>query len=118
MDTDRSDWEWIGLHNETFNRMIFGTFSPSSRLKHRVDNMTAMHAMVRAGLGVSILPCYTGDLDPALRRLRPAPLLDSKFDMWVLYHPDARRTRRLRLFADYITDRIRSDVDLFEGRRS
>ncbi len=69
-------------------------------------------------MGVSILPCYTADLDPGLIRLDPDPLIDAKFDMWVLYHPNARRTHRLRLFAEFIAKQIRSDVDLFEGRRS
>jgi len=73
-----------------------------------------MRAMVRAGLGVSILPCYTADPDPGLRRIDPAPLIDSRFDMWVLHHPNARR---MRVFAEFVTDRIRSDLDLFEGRR-
>jgi DNA-binding transcriptional LysR family regulator len=113
---ERSRWEWIGMHTESFNRMIFGTFSPSSRLKHRVDSVSAMRAMVAAGLGMSILPCYIADPDPGLRRIDPDPLIDSRFDMWVLYHPNARRTRRLRVFAEFVTDRIRSDLDLFEGR--
>jgi DNA-binding transcriptional LysR family regulator len=114
---ERSQWDWIGMHTESFNRMIFGTFSPSSRLKHQVDSVSTMRAMVRAGLGVSILPCYTADTDPGLRRIDPDALIDSRFDMWVLYHPNARRTRRLRVFAEFVTDRIQSDLDLFEGRR-
>jgi DNA-binding transcriptional LysR family regulator len=112
-----SRWEWIGMHTEAFNRMVFGTFSPSSRLKHRVDSVSTMRAMARAGLGVSILPCYVADLDPGLRRVDPEPLIDSRFDMWVLYHPNARRTRRLRKFAQYLMKKIRADIDLFEGRR-
>ena len=114
---DRSDWNWIGMHNETFNRMLYGTFLPSTRPKHRVDSMAAMHAMVQEGLGVSILPCYTADLDPALTRLDSSVFRDPKFDIWILYHPDARRTRRLRLFADFLVQRIKADIDLFEGRR-
>jgi DNA-binding transcriptional LysR family regulator len=105
------------MHTESFNRMVFGAFSPSSRLKHRVDSVSTMRSMVRAGLGVSILPCYTADPDPGFRRIDPDPLIDSRFDMWVLYHPNARRARRLRVFAEFITDTIRSDLDLFEGRR-
>lgn len=107
---------WIGMFNETFNRMLYGTFLPSTRPKHRVDSMAAMHAMVREGLGVSILPCYTADLDRALRRLAPKPLLDPKFDIWMLYHRDTRHTRRLRLFADFLVNRVKADLDLFEGR--
>jgi DNA-binding transcriptional LysR family regulator len=109
--------DWIGLHDETFNRMLYGTFLPRTRLKHRVDSMEAMHAMVRAGLGVSILPCYTADRDPALRRLTPEAMTDAKFDIWVLSHPGLRRTRRLRMFAEFVAETIRADLDLFEGRR-
>ena len=115
---ERSRWEWVGMHTEAFNRIVFGTFSPSSRLKHRVDSVSAMCAMVRAGLGVSILPCYIADPDPGLRRIDPNPLIDSRFDMWVLYHSNARRTRRLRMFAEFLTKVIRSDIGLFEGRRA
>lgn len=114
---NRSNWEWIGMQTETYNRMLFGTFAPEVRLKHRVDNMDAMHGMVRAGLGVAILPCYTADRDPKLVRLNPEPLLDPKFDMWILFHPESRRAQRLRLFVDFATNRIKKDVDLFEGRR-
>jgi DNA-binding transcriptional LysR family regulator len=98
--------------------MLFGTWLPGGRLKHRVDSMAAMRSMVRAGLGVTLLPCYTADRDPDLRRIDPEPLLDSKFDMWILYHPDVRRVYRVRLFADFISDLIKSVRDLFEGRRA
>ena len=112
------DRDWIGMHDEAFNRMLYGTFLPSTRPKHRTDNMAAMQAMVRAGLGVSILPCYAADPDPALVRVNDRPFCDSKFDIWVIYHPDTRQTRRLRLFAEFVMDTIRSDIDLFEGRRA
>ena len=114
---ERESWDWIGMHDETYNRMLYGTFLPSTRPKHRVDSMAAMHGMVRAGLGVSILPCYTADLDSDLVRLDEKPFLDPKFSIWVLYHPDARRTQRLRLFVDFLVSCIRSDKDLFEGQR-
>lgn len=115
-ERDTDDLPWIGMHDESFNRMLYGTFLPSTRPKHRVDSMAAMQAMVRAGLGVSILPCYTADRDTTLRRLTPKPLIDPKFDIWMLYHPDARHTRRLRLFADFLTRQIKADIELFEGR--
>ena len=69
------------MHDETYNRMLYGTFLPSTRPKHRVDSMAAMHGMVRAGLGVSILPCYTADLDSDLVRLDEKPFLDPKFSI-------------------------------------
>jgi DNA-binding transcriptional LysR family regulator len=115
---NRHDWEWVGIHDDTYNRMVFGTLSPGARLKHRVDSMAAMQSMARAGLGATLLPCYVADRDPDLRRIDPEPLLDSKFDMWILYHPDVRRVYRVRLFADFIIDLITTDQDLFEGRQA
>jgi DNA-binding transcriptional LysR family regulator len=114
---NQSDWDWVGIHNEAFNRMVYGTFSPSTRPKHCVDGMAAMYSVVRAGLGVAILPCCKADRDPTLKRLSPKPLLDPKFDMWILYHRDSRRTHRIRQFADFIAKQIKSDIDLFEGRQ-
>lgn len=115
-DTDVDNLPWIGLHSETFNRRLYGTLLPSVRPRHQVDNMAAVQAMVGAGLAASILPCYTADRDENLQRLSATPLTDPKFDIWMLYHPDARRTRRLRLFAEFLVRRIRADIDLFEGR--
>ena len=76
-----------------------------------------MQSMVCNGLGVTLLPCDVADRDEGLRRAEPDPLLDAKLDLWILYHPDVRRVYRVRLFADFITDVIGSDLDLFEGRR-
>jgi DNA-binding transcriptional LysR family regulator len=115
---NRQDWDWVGIYDDTYNRMVFGTVSPGDRLKHRVDSVAAMQSMVRVGLGVTLLPCYVADRDPDLRRIDPEPLLDSKFDMWLLYHPDVRRVYRVRLFGDFIIDLIKTDRDLFEGRRA
>ncbi len=114
---NRAEWDWIGVHDDMYNRMLFGTVLPEGRFKHRVDSMAAMQSMVRSGLGVTLLPCYVADQDASLRRAEPEPLLDSKLDIWILYHPDVRRVHRVRLFADFITDLIMSDLDLFEGRR-
>jgi DNA-binding transcriptional LysR family regulator len=115
---DRSDWEWIGLETEIYNRLVFGTFLPNTRPKHRVDSLSAMHDMVRAALGAALLPCYTADRDPTLRRLDPDPFLNPKFDMWILFPPNQRRTRRLRSFAEFVADKIAAHTELFEGRCS
>ena len=115
-EMDSNGLPWIGMFDENFNRMLYGTFLPSTRPKHRVDSMAAMQAMVREGLGVSILPCYMADRDSSLMRLSPAPLIDRKFSIWILYHRDTRHTRRLKLFAEFLAKRIKTDLDLFEGR--
>src|SRR5262249_34927516 len=115
--SNRAEWDWIGVQDEMHNRMLFGVAFPQGRFKHRVDSMAAMQSMVRRGLGVTVLPCYVADRDESLRRAVPEPLLDSKLDLGILHHPDIRSVYRVCLFVDFITDLIKSDLDLFEGRR-
>jgi DNA-binding transcriptional LysR family regulator len=117
---DRSNlesWDWIGWHDEIYNRMLITSAFPEARIKHRVDSTAAMHSMARRGLGVAVLPCYTADRDLGLRRVLPELLSDSTPDLWILYHPDVKGVSRVRLFADFIASVVTSDLDLFEGRR-
>lgn len=113
----RAQWDWIGAVDDQHNRILFGASLPEGRFKHRVDSMATMQSMARSGLGVTVLPCYIADRDEGLRRLEPDTLSDRNLDLWILHHPDIRSVYRVRLFADFITDVIRSDLDLFEGRR-
>ena len=72
------------------------------------------------GAVVSVSPCCHVTLPTVMQSLRravPEPLLDNKLDLWILHHPDIRSVHRVRLFVDYITNLVRSDLDLFEGRR-
>jgi DNA-binding transcriptional LysR family regulator len=76
-----------------------------------------MQSMARHGLGVAVLPCYTADPDPGLRRVLPKLLSKGMPHLWILRHPDVRDVSRVSLFAEFIADVITADLDLFEGRR-
>lgn len=73
---------------------------PEARVVCRFDSAVSMHAAVRAGLGVSFLPCAFGDADPSLTRLR-GPVEGFGLDVWVLTHADLRRNARVRAFMDH-----------------
>jgi len=111
------DWSWIGWQDEAYTRMLISEPFPDARIRHRVDDMQTMRAMVRHGLGVAVLPCYMADIDPGLRRVIADPVPGNELGLWVLYHPDVRRVARVRLFTDFIAAAITADRDLFEGRR-
>lgn len=64
---------------------------------------------VKAGLGVSVLPCFVAQGDPGLVRLTPAVV--ARVEAFVLIPPDVRRTARVRTVVDAI-------VDLFERERA
>ena len=112
-----ADWTWIGWQDDAYNQlMITGRF-PVARIRHRVDDLQSMRSMAQQGLGVVVLPCYMADPDPELRRVVPDALIENVPDLWVLSHPDVRSVTRVRLFTDFIAERISADRDLFEGRR-
>jgi DNA-binding transcriptional LysR family regulator len=114
---DCEDLDWVGWQDETYNRMLIHSHYPTARIRHRVDDLLAMSAMVRSGLGAAILPCYVGDSDLGLRRLVSTPITEGVMDLWVLSHPDVHRAARVRAFSAFIGDRLLADRDLFEGRR-
>jgi DNA-binding transcriptional LysR family regulator len=114
---NRDKWHWIGLQDDFYNRMLFGSTFPSGQFKHRVDSKSALHSMACNGLGVALLPCYMGDRDTKLRRVDPEPYPESTIELWLLYHPDIRKMQRVQLFAEYIRDQILKDSALFEGHR-
>lgn len=79
------------------------------------DPHTTVEA-VKAGMGMSILPCFIGDVEPGLQRVPPGHLT-MKTDIWVLTHKDLRKTARIRLFTKFIAERLLEQQDLFEGRK-
>ncbi|SMF71795.1 transcriptional regulator, LysR family [Tistlia consotensis] len=83
----------------------------------RLDSLLAIRAAVAVGLGVAVLPCYLADPDPTLTRLGdPVTGLDS--ELWLLTHPDLRRTARVRAFLDFMGKEIAARAPLLAGEPS
>jgi DNA-binding transcriptional LysR family regulator len=97
---------------------MIGRFYPEANIVHQVDSLIAMNAVVRDGLGASVLPCYWADRDDRLRRIYPEPVEDSDLGLWILAHPDVRRAARVRAFTDFATAAFLADRDLFIGVRA
>lgn len=74
---------------------------PRPRCHFRFDSLEALRQGVRAGLGAGVLPCFVGDADHELVRLTQ-PETAGEFGIWVLTHPDLRRSARIRAFVNEI----------------
>ena len=89
--------------------------APADAVVLRCNSWLAQLAAARAGLGLAALPCFLADPEPALRRvLPPEPALAS--ELWLLTHPDLRRTARVRAFMETLARGLRRDRALLEGR--
>jgi len=71
-------------------------------------------AAVRQGLGVTTLPCFVGDADPQLVKV-PGTGLHMHGTLWLLTQGDARKTKRVRLFTEFVTHRLAAYAPLLAG---
>lgn len=71
----------------------------------KVTDAGAQIAAVRQGLGIATLPCFVGDSDPQLQRVPDAPL-HMYGTLWILTQGETRKTKRVRLFTEFISKRI------------
>jgi DNA-binding transcriptional LysR family regulator len=63
---------------------------------------------------VAPLPCFIGDLEPGLVRVLP-PVTEMASVLWLLTHPDLRRTARVRAVLDLLARRLARQRGLLEG---
>ncbi len=65
---------------------------PGRRTVFKANSLPSLLAVTQAGLGLSVLPRYLGDPDPALTRLELSPAPPTR-DIWVIVHSELRRPR-------------------------
>ena len=80
----------------------------------RVTDAEAQIAAVRQGLGMTTLPCFVGDADPLLARA-PGADLHMYGTLWLLTQGETRKTKRVRLFTEFISRRLAAYAPLLAG---
>ena len=80
----------------------------------RVTDAAAQIAAVRQGLGITTLPCFVGDADPLLARV---PGADWRLygTIWLLTQGETSKTKRVRLFTEFISRRLAAHAPLLAG---
>ena len=93
----RAGDEWIGWYGggERDQAWIRNSPFPELPVRGALNDPALQRAACIEGMGLAMLPCHYADR--YLPRLtEPKPV----FDLWVLVHPDMRRSPRLRVFRD------------------
>ena len=60
---------------------------------------------MRAGLGIAVMPCYLGEACPDLIRIGE-PHGSLNWDLWLLAHPNVRRSARVHAFFEFAAGRV------------
>ena len=106
---------WIGWHGGDGDiSWARGTPYPNVSVRHNLPNHALQAELARAGMGLTMLPCFLGDREPGLVRVPgAAPVPDRS--IWLLLRHDLRRTARVRAFVDFIVAAILDHRELLEG---
>ena len=88
---------------------------PRDKIAYRSDSVAGVAAAVAAGIGIGLLPCMHGDLMSNLVRIsRVEP--DVFDELWILTHPDVRKSGRVHAFMTHCAKAIAKQRDFIEGR--
>ncbi len=99
---------WVVFERDASARIYdrwFREHLAHSDVRIRVDIFNAKAAMLRTGIGVGVLPTFMEDKHPELVAVS-APIPELALPVWILTHPDLRRTARVRAFMQFVGDAV------------
>jgi len=91
--------------------------APASAFVFRTSSLVTQLSAAKAGIGLAVLPCFVGDLDPELSRALPEPIPTLARELWLVTHTDLYRTARVRAFFEVVGNGLATEKALFEGRK-
>jgi DNA-binding transcriptional LysR family regulator len=80
----------------------------------RTPDAEAQIVAARQGIGMTTLPCFVGDADPLLVRA-PGTDLHMYGTLWLLTQGETRKTKRVRLFTEFVSRRLAAYAPLLAG---
>ncbi|MEZ2131580.1 MULTISPECIES: LysR family transcriptional regulator [unclassified Sinorhizobium] len=90
--------------------------APPETFTYRTSSLVNQLVATRAGMGVSLLPCYLGDAEPGITRALSEPISELTGELWIITHADLKSTARVRAFFDLVGEALARERNLFEGR--
>lgn len=107
-----AEYDWIGFDGQLSHirqaRWLASNI-PDTRVRLRFDSLGAVIQSTSRGVGCASLPCFAADQDPRLERL-PGTYVASDVQVWVLTHPDLRRSARIRACLQFFGSRLAADA--------
>ena len=113
-DAGLKDYPWVVPDELTYPILIREWMEKNigeQKIVARMGSPSVMTRAVAEGLGIGHLGLVSAESDPQLVRLSPVEKI-SGIDIWLLSHPDVRRSTRIRAFFDFMADEIKGKFDL------
>ncbi|MEM9266753.1 MAG: LysR family transcriptional regulator [Cyanobacteria bacterium P01_F01_bin.13] len=103
-------WDCANVKPDWIRRSDF----PQLPVRGYFNNPLAQVAAAKAELGIARIPCFLGDMEPALQRVPPGESHPCH-DIWILTHKDLVSTVRIQTFMDAMAEAFRQKRELLEG---
>ncbi|KVM68846.1 LysR family transcriptional regulator [Burkholderia gladioli] len=110
--------QWVSYGKELAGLKAFDYVNarvPREQVVFRSDSVAGVVAAIHAGLGIGFLPCMHGDLVSGLVRISPV-IPEVHDELWLLTHPDIRKSGRVSAFMRHCADAILRQRDFIEGK--
>lgn len=111
------DRQWVSYGGKLSSLKACGFIAERvqpDNITYRTDSVAGAAAAISAGLGAGYLPCMLGDICPGLKRIGPIEP-DLSDELWLLTHPDIRKSGRIYAFMTHCIETISRDRSLIEG---
>lgn len=87
---------------------------PTAGVPFRTPDAETQIVAAQQGIGMTKLPCFVGDADPLLARV-PGTELPMHGTLWILTQGETRKTKRVRLFTEFVARRLAAHAPLLAG---
>ncbi len=105
---------WIVIDNQGLPAWARTGEVHATEVPFRTPDAETQIAAVQKGIGMTKLPCFVGDADPLLVRV-PGTDLPMHGTLWLLTQGETRKTKRVRLFTEFVSRRLAAYAPLLAG---
>jgi len=110
-------WEFLGYDDSLVQvpqQRWLSQIAGDRRFVFRSNDLTALLNCARVGLGIAVLPHFLAANDEALSLVSDL-LCPTVREIWLVMHPDVKRSPRVRLLADLIVELVGEAQALLSG---
>ncbi|MBO4224910.1 LysR family transcriptional regulator [Bradyrhizobium neotropicale] len=105
---------WIVVNNHGLPDWAREGEVRTTGVRFRTPDAEAQIVAAQQGVGMTKLPCFVGDADPLLVRV-PGTDLHMYGALWLLTQGETRKTKRVRLFTEFVSRRLAAYAPLLAG---
>ncbi|QDF99731.1 LysR family transcriptional regulator [Azoarcus sp. DD4] len=113
----REAWEFLGYDDSLVQvpqQRWLAQLAGDRRFVFRSNDLAALLNATRVGLGIAVLPHFLAANDDAVS-LVSDPVCPTLRQIWLVMHPDVKRSPRVRLLADLLIDLVSEAQALLSG---